>query len=254
MSEAISDNKERLQKVLAARGVASRRACEELITAGRISVNGVIVTELGCKVDPAKDELALDGSPIAAPPRLRYILLNKPAGYITSANDERGRRTVLDLLKGVEERVYPVGRLDYDTCGLLILTNDGELTNALLHPSYQVDKTYQALAEGQITERELERLRRGVRLKDGMTAPAEVRLRRRDAKGSLVELTIHEGRNRQVRRMLEAVGHPVLHLKRISFAGLQAGNLPLGSFRDLTAAEVRALQKLAYGDKKGGSK
>jgi len=164
MSEAISDNKERLQKVLAARGVASRRACEELITAGRISVNGVIVTELGCKVDPAKDELALDGSPISAPPRLRYILLNKPAGYITSANDERGRRTVLDLLKGVEERVYPVGRLDYDTCGLLILTNDGELTNALLHPSYQVDKTYQALAEGQITERELERLRRGVRL------------------------------------------------------------------------------------------
>lgn len=234
----------RLQKYLAAAGVASRRGAEEMIAAGRVAINGRVIREMGTKVRPEQDRVTVDGVLISAAPRSRYILLFKPAGYICSCEDERGRRTVLDLLSGVEERVYPVGRLDYDTSGLLLLTNDGALTQSLLHPSRLVDKTYAAEVKGVPTGQALEQLRRGLRLEDGMTAPAQVRVLRRRADGALLELTIHEGRNRQVRRMLEAVNLPVLHLKRVRFAFLDLSGLQPGEWRDLTGEEVSRLKNL----------
>ncbi|MBR5429953.1 MAG: rRNA pseudouridine synthase [Firmicutes bacterium] len=234
---------QRLQKYLAAMGVASRRACEELIAAGRVTVNGRVVSEPGLRVVPGRDLVAVDGKLLTEAPRLRYILLYKPAGYICSAADEKGRRTVLDLLTGVTERVYPVGRLDYDTSGLLLLTNDGELTQKLLHPSHEVEKTYLAQVEQEPDAAALALLRRGVRLSDGLTAPARARCRKSGG-GVWVELTIHEGRNRQVRRMLEAVGHPVLRLKRVRLAGLDLTGLRPGQWRELTADEIRRLRSL----------
>lgn len=235
---------QRLQKYLAAQGVASRRACEELIAQGRVQVNGLTVCEPGVKVVPGRDRVSLDGQEVGGGQRLRYILLHKPAGYICSAEDEKGRRTVLDLIQGVKERIYPVGRLDYDTAGLLLLTNDGELTNHLLHPSHQVEKTYLAQVEGVPDAPALSRLQRGVRLEDGLTAPARARLIRRRQGPSMVELTIHEGRNRQVRRMLEAVGYPVLRLKRTQLAFLDVADLPLGQWRELSPGEVARLKAL----------
>lgn len=238
------NEEERLQKYLAAMGVASRRACEQLIAEGRVQVNGETVTQPGTKITPGVDTVAVDGRALADAPRLRYILLYKPVGYICSAADEKGRRTVLDLLDGVTERVYPVGRLDYDTSGALLLTNDGELTNRLLHPSHEVEKTYLAQVEGEPEQAALGRLRKGVRLSDGMTAPAKVR-RKLSRDGCFwLELTIHEGRNRQVRRMLEAVGHPVLHLKRIKLDFLDLTGLSPGSWRELSADEVRRLKRV----------
>ena len=171
-------------------------------------------------------------------------MLNKPAGWITSAKDERGRRTVLDLLTGIEERIYPVGRLDYDTCGLLLLTNDGELTNRLLHPGREVEKTYRALVEGGITGDKLRQLRNGVMLEDGMTAPAKVKLIKKSEGKSLVELTIHEGKNRQVRRMLSQVGYRCLHLKRTRFSFLTLAGLKTGQWRELTLMEIHRLKEL----------
>ena len=241
----MSGNEEqRLQKYLAAMGVASRRACEQLIAEGRVRVNGETVTSPGTKITPGADTVAVDGRVLADVPRLRYILLYKPVGYICSAADEKGRRTVLDLLDGVTERVYPVGRLDYDTSGALLLTNDGELTNRLLHPSHEVEKTYLAQVEGEPEQRALERLRKGVRLDDGMTAPAKVRRKRSRDGRFWLELTIHEGRNRQVRRMLEAVGHPVQHLKRTKLDFLDLAGLTPGAWRELTADEVRRLKRV----------
>ena len=241
----MSGNEEqRLQKYLAAMGVASRRACEQLIAEGRVRVNGDTVTTPGTKITPGTDTVMVDGRVLGDAPRLRYILLNKPVGYICSAADEKGRCTVLDLLEGVPERVYPVGRLDYDTSGALLLTNDGELTNRLLHPSCEVDKTYLAQVEGEPDQSALERLRKGVRLSDGMTAPARVRRRQSRDGRFWLELTIHEGRNRQVRRMLEAVGHPVLHLKRIKLDFLDLTGLAPGDWRELTADEVRRLKRV----------
>ena len=234
----------RLHKYIADQGVASRRAAEAMIAAGRVTVNGRVVTEMGMKIDPGRDSVRVDGEPLGSRPRLRYILLHKPAGYICSAHDERGRRTVLDLLSGVNERVYPVGRLDYDTSGLLLLTNDGDLTHHLLHPSHQVEKTYLALVEKCPEQATLEHLRRGVKLSDGITAPAKARLLRRQTDGALVEISIHEGRNRQVKRMFEAVGCPVKHLKRIRLAFLDVKQLALGEWRELSLDEVNRLKQL----------
>lgn len=234
----------RLHKYIAAQGAASRRAAEALIAAGRVQVNGRVADAMGLKIDPERDRVSVDGVLLNRRPERRYILLHKPAGYISSAHDERGRRTVLDLLHGVSERVYPVGRLDYDSSGLLILTNDGELTHHLLHPSHQVDKTYLALVENCPAPSALDMLRRGIRLEDGITAPAKVRLIRHRGPGALVEISIHEGRNHQVKRMLEAVGHPVKHLKRIRIAFLDAKQLPLGEWRELSADEVHRLKQL----------
>jgi len=245
IDEAQEDKTERLQKVMSGMGVASRRASEEMIVAGRVAVNGKIVDTPGLKVDINKDKITIDGQVISTKPRTRYILLYKPAGYITSAKDQKGRRTVLDLLTGVSERVYPVGRLDYATGGLLLLTNDGELTNALLHPSKEVEKTYQAEAEGKISAAKLKILREGVSLTDGITAPAKVRVLEQKERSTILEVTIHEGKNRQVRRMLDAVGHPVIRLKRVRFAFLDLKGLKVGEWRDLTPAEVGRLQSLA---------
>jgi pseudouridine synthase len=234
----------RLQKILSQAGISSRRAAEKLMAEGRVSVNGTTIFELGTKADPAKDDIRVDGRRIKAAERPRYILLNKPRGYVTTRSDEKRRKTVLDLLGGVREYVYPVGRLDYDTEGLLLLTNDGDLAAALTHPRHGVERTYEARVAGMPDERALEKLRNGVPLDGKRTLPAQVILLnsgRRDADG-VVLITITEGRNRQVRRMLEAVGHPVDRLKRTKIGPLADRKLPVGAWRDLSAEEVNRLK------------
>ena len=235
---------ERLQKMIAAHGLTSRRGPEELICMGQVSLNGQVATEQGLRVTD-RDEICVNGELLAAKPSLRYIILHKPAGWITSMSDEKGRRTVCDLLTNVSERVYPVGRLDYDTSGLLLLTNDGELANRLTHPSHNVEKTYSVLIKGKISNEAIKKLREGVELADGLTSPARVRRLREKDQGTLIEIIIHEGRNRQVRRMLDAVGYEVLHLKRTALADLNLTDLPMGKYRDLTAIELAQLKKKA---------
>lgn len=232
---------ERLQKAMAHRGIASRRKCEDLIQAGRVAVNGEIVRELGTKVSE-DDVISLDGREV--PVRKDspvYIILNKPKGYITTVKDPQGRKTVMDLVSNLECRIYPVGRLDYDTEGLLLMTNDGEMSYALTHPSHRVDKTYLALVRGIPSKESLEKLRHGVELEDGITSPAQVELLSK-GRQSRVRIIIHEGRKRQVRRMLKAVGHPVLSLRRIQFGPLSLKGLPLGKYRYLTPEEETALK------------
>ena len=227
---------ERLQKVMAASGVASRRECENIIRQGRVKVNGRIVTQLGMKVAP-EDIVEVDNRKVGNRDKLVYLLLNKPAGYVTTVHDPQGRKTVLDLIN-VPQRVYPVGRLDYDTEGLLILTNDGDLTYLLTHPKHEVGKTYHALVAGQPTEQMLDRLRRGIMLDDGITAPAKVRIQKKIQGDTLLEIIIHEGRNRQVRRMCEAIGHPVLALKRAAIGDLVLGDLAPGTYRMLSKDRI----------------
>jgi 23S rRNA pseudouridine2605 synthase len=232
---------ERLQKVLAHAGVASRRAAEELIVAGRVSVNGQVVVELGRRVTDA-DRIEVDGKPLAPSERLVYLALNKPVGYVSTARDPEGRPTVLDLVRS-DERLYPVGRLDWDSEGLLLLTNDGALTHRLTHPRYGVEKEYHVLVAGYPSGGTLERLAEGVRLEDGPTAPALVRRLRQDKLGVWLTITIHEGRNRQVRRMFEAVGHPAKRLIRARVGPVELGGLPTGRSRELLPAEVAALRR-----------
>lgn len=243
---------ERLQKVLAQAGVASRRHAERLILDGRVTVNGNIISTLGTKVG-TQDQIEVDGRSVNRSEELHYYLLNKPVSVITSASDPQGRPTVVDIMKDVPVRVYPVGRLDYDTSGLLMLTNDGELAHRLTHPSYGVDKTYRVWVQGPIGINALESLRQGVLLDDGNTAPAKVERvsgvskgMDRDVKGlhlEVLEVTIHEGRNRQIRRMFAAVGYSVIKLERISFGPLtQETTLPKGSYRALGAEEVKELR------------
>ena len=236
---------ERLQKLLSRAGVASRRAAEALIREGRVTVDGEVAS-LGAQAEAAQD-IRVDGKPISAAEAHAYFLLNKPKGYISTAQDDRGRKTVLDLLSGVAERVYPVGRLDANTEGLLLLTNDGALMNGLLHPAREVWKTYAALVEGCVTQAELQKLRGGIELEDGPTAPARVRVLERNGyrDRTKLEIIIHEGRNRQVRRMCEAVGHRVRALKRTEFAGLNLSGVKRGAYRPLTAEEVSYLYELA---------
>jgi pseudouridine synthase len=240
---------ERLQKLLSAAGVASRRAAEDLIRQGRVSVNGVTITELGTKADAATDEIRVDGRRVRAVERVRYLLLNKPRGYVTTRRDPQRRPTVMDLLADVREYVYPVGRLDYDSEGLVLLTNDGELAARLTHPRHEVDRTYKVTVAGVPDSKAIDQLERGVPLDGRRTAPADVRLvhgdRDRRAKSAVLMLTIREGRNRQVRRMCEAVGHPVQRLARVGFGPLTDKGLPTGRVRDLSADEVRALKKAA---------
>jgi 23S rRNA pseudouridine2605 synthase len=230
---------ERLQKVLARAGFGSRRACEELIDAGRVTVNGEVAT-LGRRIDPAADRIEVDGVAVPSAPGLVYYLLNKPPGVVTTASDPQGRPTVVDLVPG-SPRVFPVGRLDFHTEGLLLLTNDGELANGLAHPRRGVEKEYLAEVEGIPGRAALRRLRDGVMLDDGPTAPARVRLVQPQAGGAALEIVIHEGRNRQVRRMCEAVGHPVRRLVRTRIGPLTDRRLAPGAWRALTLAEVRDL-------------
>jgi 23S rRNA pseudouridine2605 synthase len=230
---------ERLQKVLAQAGLGSRRACEALIEAGRVEVNGEVAA-LGRRVDPEHDRVTLDGVTIPVRPGLVYYLLNKPAKVVTTASDPEGRPTVLDLVPR-EPRVFPVGRLDWDTEGLLLLTNDGPLAHELTHPSRGVPKTYLAEVAGVPGRAALRRLREGVDLEDGRTAPARARVTQATPTGAALEIVVHEGRNRQVRRMCEAVGHPVRRLVRIRFGPLRDQRLSPGEFRSLEPAEIRAL-------------
>jgi len=228
-----------LQKVLARAGLGSRRAVEEMIAGGRIKVNGERA-QLGRRVDPSKDIVEVDGSRYPLDTELVYYLMNKPVGVVTTAADPEGRTTVLDLLDP-QVRVWSVGRLDVDTEGAIVLTNDGELTQALTHPSHGIPKSYLAEVAGGIKERTLQRLARGVDLEDGPTAPAQVGLVERLPSGSLVEITVIEGRNRQVRRMFEAVGHPVRRLARVAIGPVRLGRLKPGTVRRMSPTEVQTL-------------
>lgn len=236
---------ERLQKVLAAAGVASRRVSEQYITAGRVTVNGRVVTELGRRVDPAADRIAVDGVAVQLDASRRYVMLNKPTGVVSSMSDENGRPDLAQYLEE-GERLFNVGRLDADTSGLLLLTNDGELAHVLAHPSFGVEKTYIATVRGRVAPATLNALKKGIELDDGPIAADKARLigePRGDR--SIVEVTLHSGRNRIVRRMLAEVGHPVLELVRRQFGPLHLGSLPMGRTRDLTKVEVGQLLTLA---------
>ena len=237
----------RLQKIISQAGLASRRAAEKLIAEGRVSVNGETVHEMGTKADPARDDIRVDGRRVKAAERPRYILLYKPTGYVTTRSDPQRRPTVVDLLGGVREYVYPVGRLDYDTEGLLLLTNDGELAARLTHPRHGVERTYEARVAGMPDEAAVERLRRGIPLDGRRTLPAEVSVlnKRRGDRDGILSITIREGRNRQVRRMLEAVGHPVKKLARVGIGPLSDRGLKPGTWRELTAQELRVLRQTA---------
>jgi 23S rRNA pseudouridine2605 synthase len=237
---------ERLQKVLAEAGIASRRKCEEIITAGRVQVNDKTVTTLGVKVDPANDVIKVDGRPIGQQKKI-VVLLHKPKGVITSVSDPGGRKVVTDFLPGIKERVYPVGRLDYDTEGLLLLTNDGELAQLLTHPKYHVPRTYHATVKGVPHGSLLDKLREGVQLEDGVTSPADVEYLdiNPEKNETVITITIYEGRNRQVRRMFEAIKHPVIRLKRVEFGPIRLNGVPRGKYRHLTQDEIKELREAA---------
>jgi len=234
----------RLQKYLALSGVASRRTSEKLIAEGHVMVNGRKITEMGVQIDENHDRVFVDGKPVHLETEKHYLAYNKPIGEVTTSSDPEGRDTVMDKFRDYPVRLFPVGRLDYDSEGLILLTNDGEMMQHLLHPSHEVPKKYLCKVSNKVTEEELRRLRQGVDLDGRLTSPAEVRLVRYEAFDSVVLVTIHEGRNRQVRRMFEAVGHQVVLLKRIGFGPILLEDLPRGSWRRLTPAEVRALKEL----------
>jgi pseudouridine synthase len=239
----------RLQRFLAQAGVASRRKAEELIVAGRVRVNGQVVNELGSKVDPDQDKVMLGGKRLLAE-RAVYLLLNKPRGYVTTVRDPEGRPTVMSLLRHTGARVFPVGRLDFNTEGLLICTNDGDLAYALMHPKHEVRKTYEVKLQGLVGNDVLRKLADGVILDDGeKTAPAEVVKLGDTGKNSWLAITIHEGKNRQIHRMADALGYNVLKLTRVGYASLELGELKVGDARALTHVEVQALRRAAGGSK-----
>ena len=232
----------RLQKYLASCGVASRRNAEIMITDGRIAVNGMTVTELGTQVDEMTDVVTVDGEIVRPEEEKYYIAYNKPVGEISSVRDPEGRATVLDRFRDFPVRLFPVGRLDYDSEGLLLLTNDGELMNRLLHPSFEIPKSYLTRVSNAVTDEEIRTLRRGVMIDGRMTSPAEVRLIRHDTFSTELLITIHEGRNRQVRKMIAAIGRQVVRLKRVRFGPVLLGDLPSGMWRNLTDEEIAKLK------------
>lgn len=231
----------RLQKYIAMCGIASRRAAEELIASGAVNVNGKTVTEQGIKINPFKDKIKVNGRAIKTEDKKVYIMLNKPMGYITTNSDDAGRKTVIELITDISERIYPVGRLDYETEGLLLLTNDGEFANALTHPSHNIDKEYIARVKGIPTLEKIKKLESGIVLDGVKTAPAKAQLTGAEGKVAEVRITIHEGKNRQVRKMFEAIGHEVVHLQRVSVGGIMLGHLALGKWRHLKKAEIDRL-------------
>lgn len=236
---------ERLQKIIARAGLASRRAAEELVTGGRVRVNGRVVTELGAKADPRSDKIEVDGKRIEAEDPV-YLILHKPKNVVSTLSDPEGRPTVAELLKGMGARLYPVGRLDFATSGVLLVTNDGDFAQGLLHPRKEVPKTYVVKVQGVMSEEDLDRWRQGVTLEDGRTAPARARLLRYEDDKTWFEVTIHEGRNQQIRRMGDATGFRVMRLARVSFAGITHEGLKPGSFRHLSVQELTELRE-AYG-------
>lgn len=239
--EQESEHPMRLQKYLALCGVASRRTAEKMIQEGRVAINGSCSTEMGQLVQP-EDQVTVDGKLVTPEKEKHYIAYYKPWGEVTTAHDPEGRPTVMDKFRDYPVRLFPVGRLDYDSEGLLLLTNDGELMNELLHPSRLVDKVYWVKVSNQVQPEELVRLKAGVMVEGRLTSPAKVRLIRTEAFDTVLLITIHEGRNRQVRKMVEVIGHQVVNLKRVGFASIQLGDLPRGQWRELTPAEVAKLK------------
>lgn len=231
---------ERLQKIIANAGIASRRAAEEMIRQGRVSVNGVVVRELGTKAGP-EDEIRIDGKLIATEVDKVYLMLNKPQGYVTTLKDPEGRPIVTDLIGDIRERVFPVGRLDYDSEGLLLLTNDGDFAQKLQHPRFRIPKTYMVKIKGNLTKKEINEMKRGLRLQDGMFVPEELEIEKVNKKSCWLKLTIHEGRNRVLRRFFEAVHHPVARLIRIAVGEIALGKLKEGEYRHLKPNEIRRL-------------
>lgn len=232
----------RLQKFIAECGIASRRNAEKIIESGRVTVNGELVDYMGCVINPEEDVVEIDGRVIEPENKKYYIVLNKPKNYVTTVSDDLGRPTVMQLVSDINARIYPVGRLDFDTTGLLIMTNDGEFANILTHPKHVVNKTYIARIDKPLDENQLDRLRNGIDLDGVLTSPANAENIKRPQKGFEVKITIHEGKNRQVRRMLDAVGANVMSLKRISVGSLTLGNLPEGKWRRLSDAEINKLR------------
>ncbi|WP_065570858.1 pseudouridine synthase [Microbacterium oleivorans] len=245
MNEQSDENRVRLQKILANAGVASRRVCEQYIVEGRVRVNGVVVTELGSRIDPETDRVDVDGTAIQLDTSKRYVILNKPTGVVSSMKDDQGRPDLRRFTKDWPERLYNVGRLDAETSGLLVLTNDGELAHVLAHPSFGVTKVYIAKVSGRVLPQTIAQLTKGIELEDGPIAADKARLLDASGDTSLVELTLHSGRNRIVRRMMAAVGHPVEELVRRQFGPLHLGTLPAGRARELTTVERGALLTLA---------
>ena len=236
----------RINKYIALCGVASRRKAEELILSGRVTVNDEVMTELSYKVDEENDIVKVDDKLIKEENKLVYILLNKPEGYITTVKDQFDRPSVLDLVSDIKERVYPIGRLDYETSGLLLLTNDGDLTYKLTHPKHEIDKTYVARVKGKLTKEEIERFKTGLKIEDYTTAPAKLKVIKYDEQrdSSLLEIKIHEGKNRQVRKMCKAINHPVLRLRRSAMGKIKIGDCEIGKYRYLTEDEIKYLKNL----------
>ncbi|MDR1774306.1 MAG: rRNA pseudouridine synthase [Clostridioides sp.] len=236
----------RINKFIASCGVASRRKAETLITDGKVTVNGNIVTELSFQVDEKKDIVKVNGEKISLEEKKIYIALNKPEGYITSVKDQFDRPSVLDLLSDVEERIFPVGRLDYETSGLIILTNDGDLTYKLTHPKHNINKVYKAIVKGIPDYSDIKKFKEGIQIEDYKTAPAKLTVTKAlpEKKISVCEVTIHEGRNRQVRKMLRAINHPTLRLRRIFVGKIGLGDLEIGKFRYLTDKEIKYLKSI----------
>ena len=234
----------RLQKYIANAGIASRRGAEKIIAEGRVAVNGEIIREMGVQIDENYDTVEVDGEKIKSAEKKYYIMLNKPTGFVTTVSDDKGRPTVMELISDISARLYPVGRLDYDTEGLLLMTNDGDLTYRITHPKHDVKKTYVAEVTGNITMDTINQLRRGVIIDGFKTSPAEVEVVGATQYGTKIEITIHEGKNRQVRKMFESLGCIVKKLKRVSEAGLNLGHLPSGKWRKLSESEVNMLKKI----------
>lgn len=230
---------ERLQKVLAKAGVASRRRAEELIRQGKVRVDSKVVTEMGTKVDPETQNIECEGVALVSREEKVYILLHKPTGYLSTVDDPQGRPIVTDLLKNIKERVYPVGRLDLNTEGALLLTNDGELSQKILHPSHEVNKTYVAKVKGVPGRKKLDALSKGIELEGRKTWPASIKVLKTEAQSTVIQIIIHEGRKRQVRKMFEAIGHPVLALKRTAYGQLELGGLGPGKYRFLTPRDIK---------------
>ncbi|MDU4739778.1 pseudouridine synthase [Clostridium sp.] len=240
---------ERLQKYMARCGVASRRKCEEIILSNKVKINDNIVNELGVKIDPSKDKVFYNGKRILPEENKLYIMLNKPEGYITSVKDEKGRKTILDLVK-VNERIYPIGRLDYDSSGLILLTNDGDIYNKIIHPRVEVEKKYIALCKGVFSDEEIIKFENGIDIGGYITANAKIKLidkekdKKTNAVNSLVEIIIHEGKNRQIRKMCSALGHEVITLKRVAVGDIKLGYLKRGEWRNLTEDELNYINSL----------
>jgi 23S rRNA pseudouridine2605 synthase len=235
--------KERLNKIIAMAGIASRRRADELISSGLVSVNGQVEKRVGSKAVWGVDSIEVDNQPIPNPPKKIYLLVNKPFGYVSTLSDPKGRPIIRDLVKNVKERIYPIGRLDFDSSGLLILTNDGELAFRLMHPKFHIPRTYKVIIEGLISDTSVKRLKKGIILDDRLTHPARVGIIETQQDRSVVRITIFEGRSREIRRMCEAVGHKTLKLTRIGYGNITLGGLKVGKYRHLKSVEVKALRK-----------